>query len=74
MWRERGSVVFTDIFVRILSERHTNLWLLPPPITQIKQLEAWSLDGWRPTLLFILHFFTLFITGLSIYVQVGNLL
>ena len=27
--RERGSLVFTDIFVRTLSERHTNLWLLP---------------------------------------------
>ena len=29
VWRERGSLLFTDIFVRIISERHTNLCLLP---------------------------------------------
>ena len=49
MWQERGSLVFTDIFVRTLSERHTNLWLLLPSdwyLDEVLLLAMPRKDGW----------------------------
>ena len=58
MWNERRDLVMTNIFVLILSERHTNLCLLPldrsPRLSSL--LGAWSLDG-RPTLIAFSYIF-----------------
>ena len=70
MWQERGSLVSTEIFVRFLSERHTNLWLLPLDRSlRSSSLRHGRWTGGRPTLQFLLHFFLLFIAGSFIYMH-----
>ena len=69
VWQDRGSLVATDIFVRVLIERHTNPWLLPldqsPKSSSVKHGRGMSR---RPTYLFLL-FFLWIITGSFIYMR-----
>ena len=75
MRQERGSLVFTNIFVRALSERRTNLWLMPHERShRSSSLRHGHWMGGRATLLFLLfYFFALFIAGLFIYVHGSGL-
>ena len=58
MWHERADLLFTDIFVRTLSECHTNLWLLPrnrsPTLSSLVPVAGW-MGVRRPILSFLFH-------------------
>ena len=72
VWQERGSLVFTDIFVRVLIERHTNPWLLPldqsPRSSSVKHGRGMSR---RPTYLFLLFFFMNYYRFIYLYAWKG---
>ena len=71
MWREGGSLLFTDISVRILSERHINLCLLPLDRSlRSSNLRHGLLDGWTShAVISFAFFFTLFIACLFIHLH-----
>ena len=75
MRHERGDLAFTDIFVRTLSERRTNLWLLPPNRSpRLSSLVHGRWMGVPRSYLFYNFFCALFIIGLFIYVNLRGLL
>ena len=68
MWQERGSLVFTDIFVGTLSERRTNLCLLPHNRSHgSSSMRHGRWMGGRPTLLFLLHFFLHYLLQVNLF-------